>query len=128
MSRGASERPSHDVHRQADGADRVELAARWYEAQGYEVLERDWRRREGDVDLIARRGATVVFSEVHPRPSDPTGPGADVVLPATQRRIHRLATRWLSELTPAVGRARIELRFDVVSISTGTVEVIQDAF
>jgi hypothetical protein len=39
-----------------------------------------------------------------------------------------LASRWLSELTPATGRDLVELRFDVVSITAGRVEVIEDAF
>ena len=110
------------------GARGEDLAARWYEEQGYEVLERNWRRREGEVDLIVRRGATVVFSEVKTRSSDRFGTGAEAVLPAKQRRIRRLASRWLSELTPAVGRARVAVRFDVVSITSGAVDVVEDAF
>jgi putative endonuclease len=126
---GASGRPdSSDHHNRALGADGEEQAARWYEAEGYEVLERNWRRREGEVDLIVRRGATVAFCEVKTRTSDRFGTGAEAVLPAKQRRIRRLASRWLAELTPAVGRGRIELRFDVVSITAGAVEVIEDAF
>jgi Holliday junction resolvase-like predicted endonuclease len=50
------------------------------------------------------------------------------VLPAKQRRIRRLAARWLSEVTPAAGRARIEIRFDVVLITAGTVDVTEHAF
>ena len=129
MSGGASGRPHQDHdQRRALGAEGEELAARWYEAQGYEVLERNWRRREGEVDLIVRRGATVVFTEVKTRSTDRFGTGAESVLPAKQRRIRRLASRWLAELTPAVGRARVELRFDVVSITAGEVDVIEDAF
>jgi len=131
VSGGASGRPHQDGgadRRRALGAEGEDQAARWYEEQGYEVLERNWRRREGEVDLIVRRGATVVFSEVKTRTSDRFGTGAESVLPAKQRRIRRLASRWLSELTPAVGRARIEVRFDVVSITAGTVEVIEGAF
>ena len=129
MTGGASGRPhSSDGHNAALGAEGEAQAAAWYEAEGYEVLERNWRRREGEVDLIVRRGATVVFCEVKTRTSDRFGTGAEAVLPAKQRRIRRLASRWLAELTPAVGRGRIELRFDVVSITAGTVEVIEDAF
>jgi putative endonuclease len=131
VSVGASGRPNQDGgsdHRRALGDDGGDRAARWYEDQGYEVLERNWRRREGEVDLIVRRGATVVFSEVESRSStDRLGVG-ESVLPAKQRRIRRLAARWLSEVTPAAGRARIEIRFDVVSITAGTVDVTEHAF
>jgi putative endonuclease len=114
--------------RRALGADGEALAAQWYEDNGYEVLDRNWRRREGEVDLIVRRGKTVAFCEVKTRSSDRFGTGAESVLGAKQRRIRRLAARWLSELTPASGRSRVEVRFDVVSITAGRVEVIEDAF
>ena len=116
------------AHRRTLGAEGERLAAAWYEANDYEVLDRNWRRREGEVDLIVRKARTVVFCEVKTRSSDRFGTGAESVLPAKQRRIKRLAARWLSELTPASGRARVEVRFDVVSITGDRVEVIENAF
>ncbi|HEX7459856.1 MAG TPA: YraN family protein, partial [Acidimicrobiales bacterium] len=92
-------------HNRSLGASGEDLAAGWYEDQGYEILERNWRRREGEVDLIVRRRRTVVFVEVKTRTSDAFGTGAEAVLPAKQRRIRRLASRWLAELTPSSGRA-----------------------
>lgn len=127
MSPGASERPDPDHHRQV-GRHGEDTAAAWYEDAGYEVLDRNWRRREGEIDLIVRRGRTVVFCEVKTRTSDRFGTGAESVLEAKQRRIRRLASRWLSELTPASGRTRVEVRFDVVSITADVVDVIEDAF
>ena len=95
---------------------------------GYEILDRNWRRREGELDLIVRQGKTVVFCEVKTRSTDRFGIGCRIGARAKQRRIRRLAARWLSELTPASGRARVDVRFDVVSITAGQVEVIEDAF
>ncbi|MGH9078575.1 MAG: YraN family protein [Acidimicrobiales bacterium] len=114
--------------RQALGRHGESLAARWYESHGYEVLERNWRRREGEVDLIVRHGRTVAFCEVKVRSSDRFGAGAESVLGSKQRRIRRLATRWLSEITPASGRNTVELRFDVVSVTSGRVAVYEGAF
>ncbi len=139
MTAGASPRPQRDGGptssggadggaRRALGADGERLAAQWYEDHGYEILERNWRRREGEVDLIVRLGKTVAFCEVKTRTTDRFGSGAESVLEAKQRRIRRLAARWLSELTPASGRARVDVRFDVVSITAGRIEVIEDAF
>ena len=125
---GGAERLPGTDHRTILGRSGEDTAAAWYEDAGYEVLERNWRRREGEVDLIVRRGRTVAFCEVKTRSSDRFGTGADSVLPAKQRRIRRLASRWLSELTPASGRTRVEVRFDVVSITAGEVDVIEDAF
>lgn len=139
MTAGASRRPQRDGRptgsggtdggaRRALGADGERLAAQWYEEHGYEILDRNWRRREGEVDLIVRLGKTVAFCEVKTRTTDRFGSGAESVLEAKQRRIRRLAARWLSELTPASGRARVDVRFDVVSITAGRIEVIEDAF
>ncbi len=110
------------------GGPTHDSVAAWYEDHGYEVLERNWRRREGEVDLIARQGRTVVFCEVTARSSDAVASGAEAVVPAKQRRIRRLASRWLAELTPASGRALVDLRFDVVSITGADVAVVEDAF
>ncbi len=128
MTTGASGPDPGPDRRRILGAAGEDLAVAWYEGRGYEILERNWRRREGEVDLIAREGRTVVFCEVKARTSDRFGSGAEAVRTAKQRRIRRLAARWLSELTPASGRARVEVRFDVVSIMAGDVEVIEDAF
>jgi len=114
--------------RTALGRAGEDLAAAWYEDQGYEVLARNWRRREGEVDLIVRMGRTVAFCEVKTRSTDAFGTGAEAVVPAKQRRIRRLAARWLAELTPAAGRALVDLRFDVVCITAGEVDVIVDAY
>jgi len=120
--------PSMAEHRRALGASGEDIAAAWYEENGYEVLERNWRRREGEVDLIVRRRRIVAFCEVKTRTTDAFGTGAESVLPAKKRRIRRLAIRWLAELTPASGRALVDLRFDVVDITAGEVDVIEDAF
>jgi putative endonuclease len=135
VSPGATGRPSDadppDPSVRADpiaGRDGGAPVALWYEDRGYEVLERNWRRREGEVDLIVRKGRTVAFCEVLTQADGRSGTGADLVLEARQRRIRRLASRWLSELTPAAGRARVEIRFDVATITTGHAEVMEDAF
>ena len=122
------DQPTGAAHRRALGITGEDMAAAWYEENGYEVLERNWRRREGEVDLIVRRRRIVAFCEVKTRTTDAFGTGAESVLPAKQRRIRRLAIRWLAELTPASGRALVDLRFDVVDITAGVVEVIEDAF
>jgi putative endonuclease len=114
--------------RRALGSEGEATAQAWYEEHGYEILERNWRRREGEVDLIVRHGRTVAFCEVKTRTTDRFGTGAEAVVVPKQRRLRRLATRWLSELTPASGRDLVEVRFDVVSVTAGAVEVIENAF
>jgi len=128
VTTGASGPDPGPDRRRILGAAGEDLAVAWYEGRGYEILERNWRRREGEIDLIVRKGKTVAFCEVKTRSSDRFGTGAESVVEAKQRRIRRLASRWLSEITPASGRDRVEVRFDVVSITAGQVEVIHDAF
>lgn len=110
--------------RQAFGAWGEGRAARWYQDQGYEVLDRNWRCADGELDLVLGKGRTVVFTEVKTRRSDAFGIGAEAVTPAKQRRIRRLAVQWLK----ASGTRGVDLRFDVVSILGPDLTVIEGAF
>src|SRR5262245_40825910 len=47
--------------------------ARWYGARGYAVVDRNWRVREGEIDLVLRRGRLLVFCEVKTRRGDAFG-------------------------------------------------------
>ena len=102
------------------GEDR---AAAWYAARGYTVLARNWRCREGELDLVVARDRTLVFVEVKTRRTDRFGIPAEAVTPLKQRRLRALARRYL-EASGAHGR----LRFDVVSILDGHLSVIEAAF
>lgn len=106
------------------GARGEALAADWYVAQGYEVLDRNWRCRDGELDLVLRRARTVVFCEVKTRTTDAFGVPAEAVTLTKRRRIRRLAARWLDEspIRPA------QVRFDVAAVLAGRLEVIEGAF
>jgi len=121
-----------DAHR-ADprrgiGAAGEAAAAAWYRANGYEILDRNWRVREGELDLVARRGSTIVFCEVKTRSSDRFGAPVEAVTFTKQRRLRTLAMRWLAAHPATHG----ELRFDVASVKPGgakpSVDVIEAAF
>jgi putative endonuclease len=105
------------------------VAAAWYEARGYQVLDRNWRCRDGELDLVVARGRIVVFCEVKARRHDRFGSPAEAVTVAKQRRIRGLALRWLRER----GARAASLRFDVASVrwpagGDPVVDVISDAF
>jgi putative endonuclease len=114
------------------GASGEELAARWYTDAGYRVLARNWRCRDGELDLIACRGGLAVFCEVKTRRGLGYGTPAEAVTPAKQRRLRRLALRWLAERAP--GDARFpDLRFDVACVvarpgAAPSLEIIEAAF
>jgi putative endonuclease len=90
-----------------------DLAAAHLAAAGYEVLARNWRCRDGELDLVARDGDAVVFVEVKTRSSADFGMPAEAVGHVKARRIRGLACRWLVENRPG---GAIQLRFDVVSV------------
>ncbi len=106
------------------GAAGEAQAAAWYEAHGYRILARNWRCPDGELDLVLDRDGTVVFCEVKTRTSDAFGVPAEAVTVAKQRKLRRLAARWL-EQAPARPR---ELRFDVAAVLGGRLEVIEGAF
>jgi putative endonuclease len=111
--------------RRALGVSGEDLAAQWYESRGYDVLARNWRCREGELDLIVRNGREFVFCEVKTRTTDAFGAPAEAVTRDKQARIRRLAARWLEEDAPMRPRA---IRFDVAAILAGEIEVLQGAF
>lgn len=88
------------------------------------MCDRNWRCREGELDLVLGRGGIVVFCEVKTRTSNVYGVPASAVTPAKQRRIRHLAMRWMDEHDVRAPT----LRFDVASVIDGRVEVIESAF
>lgn len=110
--------------RQLLGAHGERRAARHYEGHGYTVVARNWRSANGELDLVLRRGSELVFAEVKTRSSDRFGLPAEAVTPVKQRRIRMLARQFCDQ----TGERAAVIRFDVVSVFRGAVEVIEDAF
>ena len=100
-------------------------AAEWYLSRGYQVLARNWRCRDGELDLIVADGRMFVFCEVKTRTTDAFGAPEESVGRQKQMRIRRLAARWLEDAAPTRPRA---IRFDVACVRGGHVEVLEGAF
>ena len=112
--------------RRALGTRGEDVAAAWYTKQGYEVVARNWRCREGELDLIVRSGRTYVFCEVKTRTSTVFGAPVEAVTRDKQMRIRRLAARWLEDGAPGPAK---DIRFDVASVmGPKDVEVVEGAF
>jgi putative endonuclease len=91
---------------------RAEWWAAWfYRLRGYRIVARNVRTRFGELDLIVRRGNSLVFVEVKARQSLTAGEGLESVTPAKQRRIEQLAAAWLVR-NPHEGA----IRYDVLSM------------
>lgn len=98
--------------RLAVGAYGERLAVAHLLAQGMVLLDRNWRCSAGEIDIIARDGAALVFVEVKTRRSERFGAPAEAVAAGKIQRLRRLAALWLA----ATGVRPGEVRFDVVSV------------
>ncbi|RZU61526.1 YraN family protein [Zhihengliuella halotolerans] len=111
-------------HNQELGARGEELAARYLEANGYRILERNWRCRGGELDIIATRGGVHIAVEVKTRTSDDYGHAAEAVTDAKRRRLFGLAWQWSRTAGEAVRR----LQVDVIAIECADDEFRLDHF
>ncbi|MCM3887207.1 YraN family protein [Frankia sp. R82] len=89
-----------------------EVACRHLAQAGAAILDRNWRCRDGELDIVVRDGSAVVFCEVKTRSGSRFGSGAEAVVGQKAARIRRLAARWLAE-HPHPPSA---VRFDVVLV------------
>ena len=88
------------------------IAAAYLTDVGLRVLDRNWRCRDGELDLVAREGNALVFCEVKTRRGTGFGHPVEAVTAAKQRRLRLLAQRWLA----AHDEHAPDLRFDVVGV------------
>ena len=115
-------------HYHAIGKAGEEAALEYLLQQGYHVLERNYRCRFGEIDLIARDGNTLAFIEVKTRRSQRFGPAAAAITHEKQRHLVKASQTYLTQ------RRQVDAlcRFDVVTIDleahTLRIELIKDAF
>jgi putative endonuclease len=97
-----------------------QLAVERLTAAGLEILDRNWRCREGEIDIVARDGPVLAFVEVKTRSSLAYGSPAEAVDRAKSARIRQLALRWMmAQREVGAGSFWDEVRFDVVSVVRG---------
>jgi putative endonuclease len=114
--------------RQSLGKNGEDLACEELVRRGYAILERRYRTRHGEIDIIARLGPTLVFVEVKARTGSAFGGAGAAVTRVKQQRVARMAEDFLA-------RRRIvdePCRFDVVTVDFGGepphIEVFPHAF
>lgn len=98
--------------RQLVGTLGEQAACTALEDQGYRILHRNYRVRNGEIDIVCERNGTVVFCEVKCRTSTRFGLPEEAVTIAKRRRLRRLALEYLQR----EGRRARTLRFDVISV------------
>jgi putative endonuclease len=108
--------------RQAKGAAGEDRAADFLTGRGLRVVERNFRVRGGEIDLICHDGKSVVFVEVRLRSGMGYGGAGASITTAKQARLVLAARHWL------VRNGDRPCRFDCVLIQDGKLEWIKDAF
>ena len=113
------------MDRRQTGALAENSAAAFLEAQGFQIVARNFLRRVGELDVVARDGDLLLIVEVRTRADDRYGGAAASVTPAKQRRIALTAALFLDQ-HPEYRRCRV--RFDVIVVRDGRIEWLRHAF
>jgi len=104
------------------GSEAEERAAQHLAQHGLQILARNYRCRGGEIDLVCRDGATLVFVEVRLRSNRNFGGAAASITPAKQRRITLAANHYLA------GKPLPACRFDAVLLDGTHIDWIRNAF
>jgi len=104
-------------------------AAEWYVDNGYEIVARNWRCAEGEIDLLCTQVnppgcLTLIICEVKARTSNTRGHPLEAVTAAKQRRLRRLATAYLQSQNVYYDH----LRFDVAAATRHALHILESAF
>ena len=116
---------SKRINKRKIGANYEKLAGDYLVGQGYEILEYNFRCRMGEIDIVAKDGAYLVFVEVKYRSSSRTGNPLEAVDAGKQRIISKVAAYYC--LTHGCGESQ-PCRFDVVAICGEEYTLIKNAF
>ena len=100
-------------------------AARWYRLRAYRVLATNVWLAGAELDIVARRGRTVVFCEVKSKAGDGYGDPLEMITPVKIERVQRAATAWLRRHPELRG---LDVRFDVIADRAGKLEHLPHAF
>jgi putative endonuclease len=113
------------LNRRAQGRVAEDRAVAFLEARGCTIVLRNFARRGGELDIVARRGDVLLVVEVRQRSREDFGGGAASVDRRKQQRIIRTAALLLQRY-PALAALRV--RFDVIVLRDGAIDWIEHAF
>ena len=107
------------------GSRYEEEAAAFLIREGYEILERNFYCRHGEIDLIAREGGYLVFAEVKYRRTPMWGCAAASVNRAKQKKIYQCAKMYMKQHGLSFYHP---VRFDVIAVDGNEITLIKNAF
>ena len=109
------------MHKRAIGNKAEGKAVAFLEKEGYEIIQRNYYSRFGEIDIIARNGSVLVFIEVKYRKDNSYGSPLEAISSYKVKSICKTARYYLKSND-------IEARFDVISIVGNDIEHIHNAF
>jgi putative endonuclease len=107
-----------------DGIEAERRAAAALIAEGYTIVDTNWRCDAGELDIVAREGSVLAFVEVRSRSSDEYGHASEMIGGRKKSRVVRAAKVYVAIEKPI----EPELRFDVVAVTGEAIEIIRDAW
>lgn len=111
-----------DTRRRGNVAEAI--AVSYLTDHGYQIIERNFSARLGELDVVAYDEGVLVFVEVRCRTDGEHGDAIEMVHPGKQRRVARVAALYLEARRPVFEDAR----FDIIGITGDNIELIKDAF
>lgn len=93
------------------GAFGERKAANYLRVRGYRIIDTNCRYRQGEIDIVARRGGYIVFVEVKLRKNSDYGTAREFVTAAKQQRVMIAAQLWLQQ-----HETELQPRFDVIEV------------
>lgn len=100
------------ANRRKTGSLGEEIASQFLQEAGLSIIDRNWQRAGGEIDIIATEGRVLVFVEVRTRSTRGFGSAEESVDWRKQRQVRKMATLYLSEAP----RGYRQFRFDVVAV------------
>lgn len=106
------------------GTEKEKLAGAYLVENGYEIIEYNFRCRQGEIDIVAKDGEYLVFCEVKYRSTYKSGTPSEAVDYKKQRTISRCALFYITKKH----WESMPCRFDVISVTDNGIEVLKNAF
>ena len=103
------------------GREAEEVAANWLKEREFQIIERNWRTRWCEIDIVAQKGETIHFVEVKYRRSSTAGTGAEYITWRKVVQMERAASIWVSRSKYS------DFRMDVISVDGKNITYIPNA-
>lgn len=114
------------MNKRATGQNKEALAVDFLRSKGYFIIQTNFRVRQGEIDIVARDGSTIVFVEVKYRSSSISGNPLEAVNIPKQRRISKAALFYMTK--NKISPDNTAIRFDVIGILGDEITHIENAF